>query len=90
MQWGNLDSKQENELPTNFDADNQYYVKLWKVMKLRDGQVVIDNRSVKFQAYDDLAFDQSFGTTIDKNKKESIPLIQKLGFQYQVLHNPNK
>ena len=90
LEWGNLDKNNECKLPEKFDSKNNYFVKLWKTMKLRDGQVVVDRRSVKFQCYDEMAFEQSFGTTISKGQQETTPLIQKLGFTFKVLHNPNK
>jgi len=77
-------------LPENFNQNTQYFVKLWKTKKF-DGELLPIKSSIKYQTYDDLAFDQSFGTTIDRNtKEESQPLIQRIGYNYEVLHNPNK
>jgi len=88
--WGNLDKKQEQELPDNFDPSTNYFIKLWKEKKF-DGQLMVVKSTIKYQVYDDLAFDQSFETVVNKKTQaESKPVIQSLGFNYQILHNPNK
>lgn len=90
LKFGNLDSKKECELPNKFNRDNFFFVKMWKTIKLPDGKLVEDSRTVKYQVFDELNFDAMFGTIVDRSGNESIPVVQKLGFKFQVLHNPNK
>ena len=88
--WGNLDKEQEQELPEKFDQSNSYFVKLWKEKRF-DGQFLVVKSTVKYQVYDEMSFDQSFGTIVNKKTQaESRPVIQSLGYNYKVLHNPNK
>ena len=90
LNYGNLDKNQEHELPEKFDAKNFYFVKMWKTVRVPDGRLIEDNRTIKCQVFDELNFDALFGTIVDRSGNESVPVAQKLGFKFKVLHNPNK